>query len=170
MRLNKTSAPEPKGMSETPFLDELAKDYARFWVAATLREEEERAALPGQLAVTWEDTRSRLSINAKKGLGSYATYLYMSDYKLEAFHPSRQEVIDMLPEELRTWEAMGVLTVGSPTGALRKSTIQLTFNYAKAGRQQLDLMRRQERKRVADDEAPAAKRRAAEAEGEGGAH
>ena len=154
----------------TPFLDELARDCARAWFAATLREEEERIALPGQLAITWEDVKSRLSLNAKRGLGSYSTYLYMSDYKLEAFHPSRQDIIDMLPEELRTWEAMGVLTVGSPTGALRKSTLQLTFNYANAGRQQLDLMRRQERKRVADDEAPAAKRCKAEAEGEDEAH
>ena len=117
---------------ETPFLQELAQECAQYWHDTKLVEEKEKRELPAKLEQTWENMKPRLKANSKKGLSSFATYFYMSDYNLQAYSPSMQDVIDMLPWELKVWHDQGILTLGTAEGNPKMRSIPLMFNYGDA--------------------------------------
>lgn len=147
----------------TPFLMELAQDCAQCWHDTKQLEEKEKNALPAQLAQTWESMKPRIKANSKKGLSSFSTFLYMSDYNLKSYSPSRKDIIDMLPWELKVWHGQGILTIGTDEANPRTRSLPMSFNYDDAARSSAAAMRKS-----ADDEVRAAKRRKCETDQEDG--
>jgi len=126
---------------ETPFLQELAQECAQNWHDTKLLEEKEKRELPAKLAQTWENMQPRLLANSKKGLSTFSTYLYMSDYNLQAYSPSLQDIIDALPWELKVWHDQGILTFGAGGDNPKKRSLPLLFNYGDAARSRVAEMR-----------------------------
>ena len=110
----------------TPFLEELGSYTASKWDTDKILEAMEKTTFPGHLEKTWENVlRPNAKREARRGFTSYVGCFHISDYKFKSFVPSRQDVIDNLPDQLAQAWAAGALSVDLALGANDLSLIHI---------------------------------------------